>query len=1264
MRWFNCFTKWKINLIFIKNVKDKSSVNVNINSPEIIDRQKIEISDIWFNKLLELTYDAEIKSKYIPQLHTISNIEESYFLDIIDFKKYIFNILNQIKACCEDIACFQKHYKNLEELIEHENLSLNESNLKVKSLNNFVLSLSDISKNLAELDSYLATQNYEVLSKTIIEIVVPKINYGIDFYSFEWEGFSDKEPSDKNVFKNVFKFYREVHNGLNDLNTSLKNYDISLNCKILIGNAGSGKTHFCAHLIKKIQNNNDYAIFFKPKQFNGDNVELNQRLLNLLQIPEGYTLHEVLSIINDFVQKKNRRCFIIIDALNETTKASIGFSNIWYNYLQGFINLINQYSHIQLICTLRSSYVENIWEVKPLNLIEIKGFKKGFVKEACMNYFGYYNIKPINLDSADLTIFENPLLLDLYSKFIKDDDGREIEIQLDMQTYVNVFENYISKLIKEVKFKLGLQKDTPILAGFIDSSLKFYNNNEAIISVGDFTDSFDKDDLVKVDNSISRAVLEGYLIFIKDIIAGGNEIVKHTQQEVGGYLIAKSFIDTCSDVKILLKDEEFQEKILKDNNPNNHQLRLDILKFLIALNPELITKISEKESLRLSWWYLYNGYSTNSIEIPEFLISNPQSIELFDEILDLGYHKWFDPEQKFNFDYLSRILNDMDRWTYDKNWTFYIYKNADFFYDLIKEYNKGIIDGYELDHLKLVAKLIAYTLSTTIRGLRDLATLFLIEYGKQYPGNLLELTVEFVNHIDVYIYERLVSCCYGVCLIMQNKKNFTEEYLAQFADRLYKLQFNEASTEKVLNYIVIDSIKHLVDLAILKGVYYLDETERNRLSNYSYDAFIWNAPSSEQKKLIKNSSEMHRPEPIGMDFGIYTIPRLVHGDEEDFNSMSNIYAKIYEDGYINYSYEEFKDDLFKEFYFGERISSYIEGKIDRLGKKYSWNAFFAYAGYLLQQGKLDVFERHNEEKYYRRLSDVDIDISLPNKKYEIEKEIFNHNLLSNRANNSEWYKEIFIDKSVECIKHIFEDEEYLMLNGFIDQRLNDDYKVRSLLILETVFINKNENFEKAIDGSLNKIYDWKSEVSISNDHIRGTYFGELYWGDNVAQNSEPYVTIPTGRLTNIESILTPIDIFSRGEEYTIEDIGKTIRREEEEKIYFEAEATMAEFLWETNSNVIEGFSENYPSVKMGKELKLVADPLTGNILDRDLKQCYKSVIHKEGFNSQSFNYVKKELLKEYMDNNNLALLFQIKQHSYDENYDHTRKLKFFIFDSN
>lgn len=1259
MSWYQSFLNGKLNIfnINIKNIKDKSSVSLNVFNNHNINRQKLNIGHEWFESLLKISYDDEIKSKYIPELNTISNIEETHFQDIIDYRGYLFHIFNQIKICNDYISRFKKSQSEFEILIKDEQLKILENNTELKSIILLKSELPEVCIKLSELEDLLNNIS-KLLNTDVKTINVPLLNRHVNHHAFAWQDFVNKEPSNLNVFMYLFKHYKQVFLEIDYLNLMLERHN-SKEIKIIIGDAGVGKTHFCANLIQKIKKNNEYVIFFKPKQFNGDNVELNERLLSLLQIPKGFIIQEVFTLINNYVKSQNKRCFILIDALNETTKDSIGFSNIWRHNLQEFINLIKQYSHLQFICTLRRSYIDNIWNVKPAYLIEIKGFKIGELKHACLKYFKYYNIKPINIDNADLALFENPLLLSLYCNFIKSYDKSEMVVELNMQTYLNVFENYIARLISEVRKKLELEKEKPIIKGFEENCRSFYNKNEAILSLDEFVDSFDPNDFITHDKSVARAVLEGYLIFIKDYIAPNLEIIKHTQQEVGGYLLAKYLVNIFPDLDLLIKDVDFQNKILIEDAATNHQLKLDILKFIIALKPEVITKISGKDSLKLSWWYLYNGYSGNESEISDFLITNEGNLSIFGDIFDLSCNYWFDTKNHFNFQFLSRLLDNMDRWTYDITWTFYIYKKQDFFFELIEKGSSNL-QCNDSNYLKLVAKFIAYLLSTTVRDLRDMATLFLVEYGKIYPTDLLKLTIEFVNHVDIYIYERLVCCCYGLCLIKQNDSEFIEEYLYEYTATLYKLQFDSNSSDRVLNYIVIDSIKHLTDLGVNKNIFHLGDLEKNELKNYCFKSFPWNKPTKQQKDQIRKSGEMNRPPPLGMDFGIYTIPRLVDGYKEDFKSMTNIYAKIFEDGYVIFKNEDFQDELFKNFYFGYKISSH-KGKIDRLGKKYSWNAFFSYAGQLLQTGKLDVFENVNEVKYYRRLSDVNIDISFPNIEYEIKEEIFKENLLSDRSENIEWYKKIFIDETTKYIEYPFDNDEYLLLNGFVDQRLDDEYKVRSLLIFETVFIDKNEIFEKINEISKDTL-DWDCSINVHNDHIRSTYFGEIYWGDSVFQNSKNYVQIPTGKTIDYEKNLSIQDIMVSNKEYKFEDIGKVVVESDKEYLSFEAEATLADFSWETDSGVLEGLHEKYPSIRMAKKLNLISEPSTGNILDKNLQSCYKCVDYKDGYNSQSFNYMKKQLLKDYMVDNNFALLYQIKQHSYDKNFEHTRKLKFFIFD--
>jgi hypothetical protein len=84
---------------------------------------------------------------------------------------------------------------------------------------------------------------------------------------------------------------------------------------------------------------------------------------------------------------------------------------------------------------------------------------------------------------------------------------------------------------------------------------------------------------------------------------------------------------------------------------------------------------------------------------------------------------------------------------------------------------------------------------------------------------------------------------------------------------------------------------------------------------------------------------------------------------------------------------------------------------------------------------------------------------------------------------------------------------------------------------------------------------------------------------------------------------------------------------------------------------------------MGKKLKLKADPKTGKILDNDLQEAYKCIHYEDDkFFKNTFNYMRSDLIKKYMEENNLALIYQVKQHSYDENLFHNRKLKFFIIE--
>ncbi len=1249
------------------NISHSTIFSKIYKNPTLINRPDFKCEEDWLNTLCDLYYDDEIKSKYIPELHQEVDENKYRLTELLRYDSFLLNFNGEINSCFDYIQRYERSRDDFYQILRAEGKSSFDPSktflVKVELLDTRI---PLIKESLTALQQILATKNFGLFQKfktlNILDygysaILSAEINLSLLF---------DEIPEDPYITRYLTKDHDQVYQLLSGIKRMVENALEQENNYIISGNAGTGKTHLCAHLIRTLKANNEFVMFLKPTLFNGDNVNFEERLLQRLNVPAGYILTEVLTAINNFVKEKNRRCVIIIDALNETTKAGIGFSNIWKNDLQSFINTIRLFPNLMLVCTLRTSYIEHIWSTRPVYLYEIDGFSENEdVLNACRKYFKYYNIKATNLGKADLTHFKVPLLLDLFCKMTNPTRQQEVSIRLGVQTYVDVFRNYIQKLVVEVKDKVGLQKTTLIKAGFDSSSDKFCVNNQAILDLDEFNDAFDADDSITQDLSIARAVLEGYLIFIKDASGSDQEFIKHTQQEVGGYLLARRLLDLYPDITDLIDTNFFRECIVGTDESKYHQLRLDIIKFLIALNPGIIQFLDTPDANNVAWWYVFNGGSESlNKNLTADLLQKNSQIEIR-ELLRISRNTWLSSQSNHNFHFVSKLILRQSQWDIDKDWTAYIYQNSTFFQHAIERYTKMLLEQRgSIVQLKLAAVFCAYTGATTLRNLRDLSTAFLIEFGQRHPGHLLELSIENAGIADGYIYERLVSSCYGVALNLQNDQAFITKMLPRFAKAFYELQFAAEATHPVYNYIVIDSIKHLLELEFFKNGTIFDFDNREQIINFQFQTpDIWRPPTEEQQQLVNQSSEHSWPKPIGMDFGIYTIPRLV--DREDISqrtAIANVYKRIYELGYQNIDYDKFDDKAFRNFYNGEKLARRRD-KADRLGKKYSWLAFFDYAGYLLLNKQLAGYAPGDIKTYrYNRLTDVDIDISKPNTHNQRAVRLYAANLMENAGDDLNWHQSIKIDSIYPLVQHKIDEAYYTMLYGKIDQRLNEEYKTRSFLLAESFFISRNAQTDAYKELSLNKLHDWKKDVSFFKDDLRHLYFGELYWLEISDDEKQELAHLPTGETGKRKKRVGPADLFSR--EIPAEKINTEIEVEYEKTLNVEVQPSLCEYIWETESDVFPAFSEYFPAVRMGRELDLRADPAQGRILDSNLHACFE-VIKYSGpdYFSNDFNYMRSDLLKKYMESNKLTLVFQVKQHSYTEEMNHNRAMQFYLLNA-
>jgi hypothetical protein len=1225
------------------------------DGPLTVTRPELTISADWFNARLAASFDTEIQSKYIPELHQDHDFERRELLDIIDFAAYRSRCLRNVGAAQEALARFQIQFEALGNAMEAQGVRW------VKPAPPFRTAVEETAAGLGALrDGIGLIQGlWDLPGYTLLGRLAELKPVGYAAHAptrlrrNDWKDLLDRPLSDHFQLISLSSAHDQVYSELQALNDQVALFRSGIHHKIIAGSAGSGKTHMSALLIEKARASGDQVLFLKAKQFSGELGDLESALLRLWNIPFGYRYEEVLAELNAYAAAAGCRCLLIIDALNETTRATNGFSDIWRNHLPTLINKVTQYPHLYLVTTLRTSYIPDIWDVRPAGIAELPGFgSERDIIRACEKYFRYYRIRPRNLHSADLRLFSKPLLLDLFCKLLNEDRQEEKVVTLGAETYLNIFAGYTEHVIAEVKRRLGLQMGTPVQDGLRESSQRFLATNDAVLALDDFSTSFDPDTRVTTDRSIAHAVLEGYLLFIRDSV-GRAEIVKHTQQEVGGYLLAQMLSEQYADLDALAADAGFREKIIGTDPARQHQLRLDILKFLIALRPGLILRLNDPDSLELAWWYVYNGYDGRDGAISAYLLTATPPALILDAALPASVASWTAAEAPVNFGLIAELLARLSQWDLDMTWTYYTHLHAHDLGSFVQGQTRRLLrDERLLDAQEtLIARIIAFVTATTVRELRDGATVYLIEFGRRWPLLLTELAEYAATVPDSYIFERVIAANYGVALIRQYEGEYQQELLPEIAGRLVRLCFPPEGPPPSYNYIALDAVRHLAALAVHVGAW-------GELPVMALDLGSWTAPTEAEAAIIADSAEMDPPEPLGMDFGIYTIPRLVNDEfNRDDDARSQIYHRIFELGYQDLSAEKSSDERFREFFGGNYGQG--EGKIDRLGKKYSWKAFFDYAGVLLERGQLPGDPDESETPVYERLSDVDIDISMPRTDHAVELRIHPEGLLDGRAENPEWYLADRTDIYAPYIDYMIDGLPYVLLHGSIDEKADEAYKVRSYVMTEAHLIVKNKHLDR-LRGLTNKgREDWNRDIHYSPDSIRHTYFGELYWGDTIALRPREQLTVATGLTRKRKHILRPMDIFRVDSEYTREDIGREVEIDAEEQLRFESEPALADYLWETDSKTFAGSNTYVPSVRMGKYFGLKADPATGTIFD-DQGPCFRRVSFSDGVVSNELYYMRADLVEQYLATHDLAILHQVKQHSYDLDQRGKRFMRYFL----
>lgn len=1282
-----------------------SEFNYLLSKPELIGRKnyffgELELTMDWFKNQVEQQLTT-VKGKFNSVLHVETEVDMSIHASLMD----------------EDF---------IEKLIiEHEKLSIN-----VKKIKQSVFDIKEIS-HLSEKvkrqieDSYMSTiqkvdsalnlieKGMEYIQQSEYSLVKSLFHsniledIGINLSNTD-EFIEKKLEAEQIYLKDELTEHerwhiREIMSKVTLPSNQIEDFIYKLSSIITLfkkgnfsdlhvfGNAGFGKTHLAANICSTFINRELPAIFIPGKSIINSQI-LTDQLKALIDIPATYSWSDFLNALDSAGKAFQTKIPIVIDGLNEVRDL-----DVIKNGLQSLIHDINNYENIVLITTCRNTYIRAFWmDENPRNSVYMHGFSNENVKEVVEKYFSYYKINA-DLTAVSLEHFEHPLYLQIFCETENHYRLEEKKVAINDQSIFEIFERYLNQCNEIISNKIGLNPRRKIInKKLLNLGEELWKKNTRSIELEDIPDILEVNPNQTWNMTIQKNLEDENLLIYQDWNPQKDkEVVSFSYDLLGGYVIAKYLIQKYKDsMDEFIKDDYTINLLFDVDNKLNHPLNEDITRCLAALLP--------KETNRYLIEYYKNQVTVNVTVRTWFEISPNLINEKAKDFISLLYedvrnrHNLMAISEKtirqvdnpLNIYYWSEVLKQLSMVERDLYWSEHVRKHQEMYYKVIflleEKSKKHLISQYEKDYLDIVAFNIMWTLTSTVRSLRDKATRALYYYGRKFPMDFYNMLKFSFKINDPYISERMLAAMYGITMARQNDfldTTFTNENLPIIANGIYDQIFKQDAKYYTTHILSRDYAKGIIDVALLHHPNLLtDEQIKDLTAPFQrLNPVTWGRLNFKEEMDTKYN-------PLHMDFENYTLGRLVKNRSNyDFENKEykevreNIYWRIFDLGYDGTKFEKIDREIGNLNY---RFNSEEDGrKIDRYGKKYSWIAYFELAGWRKDQDKPD---KGWEEGSFR-ISDLDIDPSFPEEPPKLQ-----------------LIKESFLDSTKSLGDWLLMDYPPNINQYFVLEKINNE--LGPWVLLDGYFTEENEEIEQSIFCFQRGILvnsDKSQEILgfLNNQDLGGrwlpeipgnyyTYAGEIPWSETYFDNKNENLKIVTDTRTEIEIrekevlvkngkeltkketqellsnlismegfdtdilnlILFPEDTDLKSYEGLLLKHGIMIekkpvelerKREKVEKV--DIHIPVREIKWNhPKSEIVPSTKVSYPSKELASYLQLVSQPQTFDLYEKNGRKASMTIEFGEGFrNRQTFTFIRKELLDHYLAEKNLALIWAV-----------------------
>lgn len=1061
----------------------------------------------------------------------------------------------------------------------------------------------------------------------------------------------------------------------------------------VLADAGGGKTQMAAQITAP-QHNRPAGILLHGRDLHRGQT-LNDLARHFLINGTPVASFERLLASVDAAGKRSKcRLPIVIDGLNEAENPKD-----WKAELAILIEMIRKYPNVLVACTLRTGEHQRDdqqWRNQnqanaresfavmalPSNVrkIESEGFG-GDVHEAIEKYFRQYKI---NAGDAEIPVefMQHPLNLRIFCEVMNPKRDSEVRVEYFPASLSPLFERYVSNVCERISQMTNLSHPytfSEVEIAIYKLGLELWNVKKREVQEAHYRDVL-SDSGRPWDCSIVNLLAQEGILFRNPGAEPGEFVITPVYDALGGYMVANSLLARHR--------EDFTFEWLKEPaaiasfiGEESHQLAFDIFAALVTLAPrrmdgrqlwkdapDQFRDVALTLTMGLDGKYLdketvgaLSGLLRDSLKA---------RIRMFPRLQELRAAV----DHPLNSFFLDSVLRELSVAERDLSWTEWLRESrTERFNDLVAmeaRWKTDVVKRTQSDRQRV--KWITWFMTSTDHELRDVATRALYWFGRGDPEALFNESLSALSVNDPYVPERILAAAYGVAMarhVDHRDSVFLDVTLPGYARRLYESVLAEGAPFGTTHLLLREYATRTIGLAGFHdpSLFTPDEIKRSRPPFVDGGLRDWGESETKKKEIHGLNS------PFRMDFENYTIGGLVPGrsnydykNEGYLKIRSQILWRISQLGWSNDVFNTVDSLIEKQRYWPRTGSDAY--KTDRYGKKYSWIAYFEMSGLLHDQGVL--------ESWRGRPSSVDIDPSFPErvaKGHLIEADF----LGDPEIEMKEWIVNGAVPDMTPYLQVAEVQKEvgpWIALDGFVNQQ--DEKRGRKMFCFIRSFLVPKRDVERFLYYLSRQ--DLGGRWLPEKPEVNYTFAGEIPWCDTFPVNGVTEFSFVTNE-ERVKKQQTQEELYLDGKKLEITQRDLVLRRflgnaygdakeqnkiteedlervevrevpvevEEVERTYLNFSAYIPVCTFGSvgyHSAAINAGSATVLAREIADDLDLVGKPQTFELFTKDDVKATLSVSEEsdEDYgNGQSMFFIREDLLKSYLDKNELDLVWAI-----------------------